>query len=345
MAEIHITGRPDAVPAARGSILDAALKAGVPFPHACRAGECGRCKCRLVHGAVTHDPWAPEALSAEERAQGLILACRARPQGDVEVAWLDEPAGPLPPMRSVRGVVTEVAPATHDIVRLQVRVEDDPVDFIPGQFARLAFPGLPPRAYSMANLPGAEVLEFHVRRVPGGRVSSHVAEAVRAGDRIRLEGPCGAAGLRPTARSRALLVAGGSGLAPVLSILRALLARDDGRAIHLYHGVRDEPDLYETPWLEGLAAAGRITYQPVLSGAVLPTARRRGLVHQAVGEDFASLADADIYVCGPPPMVDSVRATALGRGAQADAIQADAFHAAPAEARPGLLGRLFGWRG
>lgn len=339
MAEIRIAQWPEAVAAGRGSILEAALKAGVPFPHACRAGECGQCKCRLVHGMLEHDPCAPEALSDEERAQGLLLACRARPRGDVEVAWLAAASAPALPLRKYRGEVAALERLTHDIVRLRVRTAGTPMHYYPGQFARLSFAGLPARAYSMAGAPGTAELEFHVREVPGGQVSGHVARRLAVGDPLRLEGPFGQAHLQPVSTGKIVLAAGGSGLAPVLSILRGLLAREAAGEIHLYHGVRDRCDLYEREWLEELAAAGRIAYRPVLSQPAAPSELATGFVHQAVAQDFADLAGAEIYVCGPPPMVEAVRRLARERGAAEERVHADAFHAAPAAA-PGVLGRL-----
>lgn len=335
MAEIRVSQWPEALPAGRGSILDAALKAGVPFPHACRAGECGQCKCRLVHGMIEHDPHAPEALSEDERAKGLILACRARPTGDVEVAWLAAARTTALPVRRCRGKVVALDSATHDITRLRVRLDGDPLIFHPGQFARLSFAGLPARAYSMAGLSAAPELEFHIRQVPGGQVSGHVASHLKVGDLLRFEGPFGHAHLQPGQPESTVLLAGGSGLAPILSILRALLsdAPEARTGIHLYHGVRDEQDLYETEWLNALHAAGRISYRPVLSQPTTQTSLATGFVHQVLGREFSSLAGAEIYVCGPPPMVEAVQRLARERGCGDDRIHADAFHAAPPESR------------
>ena len=338
-ALIHIDQWPEPVPAGRGTILDAALKAGVPFPHACRAGECGQCKCRLVRGEIEHDACSPEALTSEERSGGLMLACRARARGDVEVTWLAPTAPSRPPQRRHHAEVLDLSPATHDIVKLRLRLEGTPMAFQPGQFAYLSFGGLPSRAYSMANRSGASELEFHIRKVAGGQVSNHVATTVRAGDQVVVDGPCGQAHLQPDATGPAILVAGGSGLAPNISILRTLLAGDSARPIHLYHGVRDERDLYETEWLQALANERRIVYRPVLSQPAAATPHATGLVHSALERDFRSFADSCVHVCGPPPMVDAVQRLARTRGACASRIHADAFHAAPAAPR-GILARL-----
>ncbi|MGH8772124.1 MAG: FAD-binding oxidoreductase, partial [Burkholderiales bacterium] len=194
----------------------------MPYPHGCRSGECGSCKCRLIAGQVRMYPYSPGALSEDERAAGLILACRSRPAGDVEVAWLGDAAPPA--FHSVQPLVARVVrmeAATHDITRLYVEPAGKPLAFAAGQYANLTFGRLPARPYSMANRPDASVLEFHIRRVPDGLVSTYVAEELSIGERIKIEGPYGGAQLRENPARPMLLVAGGSGLAPMKSILLA----------------------------------------------------------------------------------------------------------------------------
>lgn len=336
MAKIRFSRWPTPVPAGKGTVLDAALAAGVPLPHACRAGECGQCKCRLAQGEVDHAPHAPEALSAAERADGLILACRARPRGDVEIAWRA-----ANPVRRVDARVVGLDWLNHDIRRLRVAIDGAPLVYSAGQFARLSFAGQPPRAYSMATAGTDGILEFHIRRVPGGRVSGFVAEELTVGARVALEGPHGSACLAEDSARPLILVGGGSGLAPLLAIIEARLARKPATDIHLYHGVRAECDLYAVDRLGALAADGALIYRPVLANPGQTTALRTGPVHQAVGHDFASLAGYDLYFCGPPPMIEALHQLALERGASAEHIFADPFTAAaPAAARGGLLDGL-----
>ena len=343
MTTITLQQWPRPLSTTRGTILDAALAAGVPYPHSCQSGDCGSCKSRLLCGEVTMDGCAPEALTATERADGLILACRARPITDIEVAWLSAAtAERVCPLRRVRATVIAKEAVTHDITRLRLAVKGSPLAFAAGQFAQLTFHGRPTRPYSMANHPGEAALEFHIRRVPNGVVSSYVADTVQIGDTLKLQGPYGTACLRDTDDRPLLLAAGGSGLAPMQSILLAALAGPQPRPIYLYHGVRDLCDLYEVELLTTLAKSSHIRYTPVLSMPAQATPYCTGFVHEAIAADFPTLEGFAVYLAGPPPMVNAATAVALGLGAPREAVYADPFSATPEEPqhRTGLLSAL-----
>lgn len=329
MALIHIADENEPIEAGRQRILEAALAAGVPFPHGCSSGECGGCKCALLEGDVDLDRYSPDALSAEERARGLILACRARPLSDVRIRCLTEAAMPVVKLRTQVSRIEQVA---HDVVVLRLALpERKPFAFRPGQFARLRFGRLPVRSYSMANAPGQDHLDFHIRVLPDGRVSRTVATTLQPGDAVEVQGPFGDAYWRGPSDAPLLLLAGGTGLAPILSVLSAALR--DGQspaAIHVYHGVRTEADLYVGDWLGQHARDHGFRFVPVFSQSAGPGSRQAHM-HEAVAEDFGALDEAQLYVCGPPPMVDAVRQLALSRGAAADRIHADPFYAAEPE--------------
>jgi len=275
---------------------------------------------------------APEALTATERADGLILACRAKPITDVEVAWLSATtAERLSPLRRVQATVLAKEAVTHDITRLRLAVPGAPLAFVAGQFAQLTFRGRPPRPYSIANPPGEATLEFHIRRIPEGVVSSYVADAVQLGDTLQLQGPYGTAYLRHTDDRPLLLVAGGAGLAPMKSILLAALALSQPRPIYLYHGVRDACDLYEVELLTTLAQHAHVRYTPVLSRPSQATPYRTGYVHEALAADFPTLEGCAVYLAGPPPMVNAATAVAVDLSVPRDAVYADPFSAAPEE--------------
>ena len=341
MALIHIEQWPQPVEAKRLRILEAALDAGVPFPHGCGSGECGGCKCELMEGEVSSDRYSPDALSAEEAARGLILACRSRPVGDVRVRWLAE-AVPLPMLR-VDARVAAVDRLAHDVVRLRVGLPAGVAfPFRAGQYAKLRFGKLPARSFSMANAPGAPHLDFHIRVHPEGKVSSQVASRVSPGDPVELRGPFGDAHWGGACNAQLLLVAGGTGLAPIASILDAAI-RDGQRPeqIHVYHGVRAERDLYAGKWLEGQSSSIGFRFVPVYSEERRGSARF-GMVHTAVGDDFTQLGAAVIHVAGPPPMVDAVVQLARQRGAAPERIKADRFTPAEPEKRS-LWERVTGW--
>jgi NAD(P)H-flavin reductase/ferredoxin len=312
----------------KGTILDAALAAGVPFPHSCRVGECGACKSRLVCGEVfSLEPADAAVLSRSERDAGVILPCRSWPKTDVTVAWLAEvDLVRAAPVRQVKAGVVGLEDATHDIKRLRLEVDGSPLAFAPGQYAQLHFGREPARSYSMANRPDERILEFHIRRVPGGSASGYVAEQLRVGEIVRLEGPFGIATLQQDHDGPVIAAAGGSGLAPIMSIVRTALAKRLAHPIHLYFGVREERDIYNEGELRALVASHpNLHVDIVLSAAHDSAQRRTGFVHDAIAGDHRNLAGFKLYVAGPPPMVDAVMELAISRGAGSNDIHADAF--------------------
>lgn len=345
MAQIHITQWPQPIEAGRLRILEAALDAGVPFPRGCGTGECGSCKCKLLSGEVAMDRYSPGALTDEERDNGLILACRSRVVSDVKLSWLSAAALPQP-MVKFDARVFMVAPVAHDVFVVTLAAPPGlGFSFHPGQFAKLRFGKLPARKYSMASQPGQDLLEFHIRIVPDGVVSQYVASKLREGDTVEVRGPFGDAyweGLEEAHTGPLVLLAGGTGLAPILSVLDAALK--DGVApeqVHLYHGVRAERDLYAESRLSARAKQHGFRFTPVFSEKA-PGSARQGFVHEALEQDFHNLSQARIYVAGPPPMVDAVKAAAAGRGAEPARIRADAFYASEPE-KKSLWARLTGW--
>src|SRR6185437_4967384 len=318
-----------AVPVEIGqTILEAALQAGVAFPHGCRSGNCGACKSRLETGEVELTPYSEYALGEAERRDGLILACRAVPWSDVSLAWLDADETIAHPLRHLTCRVVALDDATHDIKRLRLAVEaGGPFTFSAGQYAAVTFAGQAPRDYSMANRPDDPMLEFHIRRTSGGAASIHAATALRVGDMVKVEGPYGASWLRDRHTGPILAIAGGSGLAPIKSIVESALGTGMAQPIDLYLGVRAERDLYLEDHFKALAAGhGNLRFVPVLSQPEGATTRRRGLVHEAAAQDHRDLDGAKAYLAGPPVMVEAATALLLERGMRREDIHADAFY-------------------
>jgi naphthalene 1,2-dioxygenase ferredoxin reductase component len=347
MALIHIEQWPAPIEARRLRVLEAALDAGVPYPHGCGTGECGSCKTQLLSGEVSMDRYSEEALSDAERAQHIILACRARVVTDVHLRWLSAAAAPLP-MIKVATKVTYVGQVAHDVMVVRLAPPaGTPFAFHPGQFAKLRFAKLPVRSYSMASQPQDADLEFHIRIVPDGVVSQHVATQLKTGDTVEVRGPFGEAYWDDPQGARKgplLLLAGGTGMAPIYSVLNAALK--DGmppEQIHVYHGVRGLRDLYADDRLSTRRSEHNFRFTPVYSMDRVDNSRQ-GLLHEAVGKDFQSLENARIYVAGPPPMVDAVVGLVTQRGASASQIRADAFYAAEPE-KKGMWERVTGWGG
>ena len=310
------------------TILDAALSAGIDYPFGCQSGNCGACKSRLLAGEVEMSEYSEYALTDDERAQGQILACSSVPVADCDVAWLDLEETVQHPMQTLNCTVTGVARGTHDIVILHLQALDDStLAFSAGQYASLEFAGQPARDFSMASEPGGGILEFHIRAIADGQVSQFAQNNVRAGDTVAVSGPMGVAFLRELHTGPIIAVAGGSGLAPLKSIVETALAKGMKQPISLYFGVRDERDLYLVTHFEGLAAKhANFSFIPVLSEPTAETSRRTGFLHDAMAADFTTMDGCKIYAAGPPPMVDAVRALAERLKARAEDLHADPFY-------------------
>lgn len=311
-----------------GTILEAALAQGVPYPHGCRSGNCGACKSRLEQGEVELSPYSDYALTEAERAEGLILACRAVPWSDAAVAWLETDEIVLHPQRRLVCRVSGLDDLTHDIKRLRLEIlSGGPFTFSAGQYASLRFAGQPPRDYSMANRPDEATLELHIRRMGAGSASAYVAEKLKRGDEVIVEGPFGSSWLREKHTGPILAIAGGSGLAPIKSIVETALARGTRQPIHLYFGAREERDLYLEDHFRALAARhANFRFTPVLSQPSGATARRTGFVHEAAAADMADLDGAKAYLAGPPPMVEAATRLFQARGMRREDIHADPFY-------------------
>lgn len=333
MAAVIIRQCPEPVIVEPGAtILEAALAAGIAFPHGCKSGNCGACKSRLFRGEVEMTPYSEYALTAQERAEGLILACRATAWEDCEIGWLDADELVVHPRRRLACRVIARDNATHDIVRIRLDIlSGGPFTFSAGQYAALTFDGLAPRDYSMANRPDRPELEFHIRRMAGTNpalnASAYAFDRLVAGERIAVEGPFGTAYLRELHTGPILAVAGGSGLAPIAAIMETALARGMAQPIHLYFGVRAERDLYMVDHFKGLATRyANFHFVPVLSEPQGLTSYRTGLVSGAVAADFPDLDGCKVYAAGPPVMVEAVTATVIQAGARREDVHADAFY-------------------
>jgi NAD(P)H-flavin reductase/ferredoxin len=309
----------------RETILQAALRSGIDFPNSCRVGGCGTCKCKVTSGSVKELTETGYLLTQEELEAGFVLACQSLPRGDVDVeVELTERAT----RRRVGGRITARASLTHDIVALKIALEE-PLLFRAGQFAHLSIEGLEgvARSYSFS-APAAEdgVIEFFVRKVPGGRMSSLIVDEDVVGRRIELDGPAGDFWLR-AGEAPLLLVAGGSGLAPILSLLRGALAEGCTRAVTLVFGAREERDLYCLAEIQQIASAwpGRFRFVPVLSAAAPDAAwsGARGLVTDILPDLLEPGAHA--YLCGPLGMIDGALGLLESRGIPREHVHFDRF--------------------
>ncbi len=327
MPLLHVEGHTAPLVAEDGETILAALKRhGLPAAYSCEAGNCGTCKIEYLGGDIFELDRSEYALSAELRARNVVLACRTQVWGDVAVRRIDADELVEHPSRLLTTRVVALDAPTHDVRRLQLAiVAGGPFDFSAGQYARLEFARGIARDYSMANAPGEGLLEFHVR-LAGGAGSRFVAERLAVGDRVIVEGPRGTSYWRDRHRGPMLLVAGGTGLAPMLSIVRAALGAGRTEPMRLYVGARAEHDVYMEDALAELAARhANFGYEIVLSEPTGTTSRRTGQVTDAVARDYRSFDGVKAYVAGPPPMVAAASALLTARGLPLRDLHADAF--------------------
>lgn len=313
------------------TVLEAAQAAGLLLPHGCRDGACGSCKGRVLAGEVDYGHATDDALPAAERSAGYALFCCARPRSDLVLEARNVVRAGDIPVKKLPGRVQKLELLAPDVMRIELKLPaSEPFRFRAGQYIDIVLADGGRRSFSIANPPqDAGRLELHVRRIDGGRFTAHVFETMKERDILRFEGPLGSFWLREDSARPIVMVAGGTGFAPIKGIIEYAIAIGLRRPITLYWGARDRAGLY----LDALARSWEgmlpdFRYIPVLSDPPAGEAwdGRRGLVHQAVLEDFADLSGHEAYVCGAPVMVDVARHSFTAeRGLAADAFFADAF--------------------
>ena len=318
------------------TLLRAGLRAGLGFPYECNAGSCGTCKVELLEGQVTSlRPDAP-GLSDRDRAKNRVLACQSRPGSDCAIKVRLRPENvPVHRPASFRATLEGLRDLTHDMREFRFRAQGAP-GFLPGQYALFCMPGLEaPRTYSMSNVDdGSATWDFIVRRVPGGVGTLTLFDKVPVGSEITLDGPYGLAYLRPDAPRDLVLVGGGSGLAPVLSLARGAVRepRLEGRKIHVFYGARTARDLCGEHEVRSLPGYGtRISFEAVLSDpqadTTTPWTGATGFVHERVrafvGERWPAF---EYYFAGPPPMAQAVQQMLIEKRVPFPQVHFDSFY-------------------
>ncbi len=325
-------------PAARSFVADqgeavlvAAIREGIGLPYGCRDGACGSCKCRLLEGEVDQQSRRGAALSAADAAQGFILACCSVPRSDLVLESRQATFGDVYPIRKLPSRVVGMERRSQDVMLLTLQLPaGNPVLWRPGQYVDVVLRDGVRRSYSMANVPGEGAsLELHLRHMPGGRFTDHVFGAMKPREILRLEGPFGSFFLREDSAAPIVLLASGTGFAPIKAIIGHMQQRGIVRPAVLYWGARRPADLYLADWVHArVAEMPNLRFVPVVSDA-LPEDRwtgRAGFVHRAVMEDFPDLSAHEVYACGAPVVVEAARADFIHRCAlREDAFFADSF--------------------
>lgn len=309
------------------SILQAATRAGVAMPHECTFGGCGTCRVKLMEGSVRYEEF-PLALTEAEHVQGYALACQARPASDLV---LTVPArGPIlpEPVRATASLARIHQPCT-DVVQVTLALPEGSLpEYRPGQYMNILLPDGSTRSFSMASPPRADgrEIDLHIRRIPGGHFTDNVLGQAAPGMPLHIEAPLGSFCYHPEDYRPLLMVATGTGLAPIKAILESLLDDPDCPPVRLYWGMRTEADLYMRGVIESWKdRLYEFEFVPVLSRAGASWQGRRGHVQDAVAEDYEDLSEHAIYLCGSPDMVVQAKAVFATLGASMEHVYADSF--------------------
>lgn len=293
------------------AVLAAALRQGFILPYGCKNGACGSCKGRIVAGTVDYGVYQEKALSEADKAQGKALFCQAKPLTDLVLEARTVGAVKGIEVKTLPCRVQKLERLADDVMVLRLKLPaNEKLVFLAGQFLEFMLKDGTRRSFSMANPPhDAELLELHVRRVADGAFTAHVFERMKERDILRFEGPLGTFFLREDSAKPIVLVASGTGFAPIKSIIEDAVNKGIARPMTLYWGGRRPKDLYMNTLAEDWAARGLLRYVPVISEALPEDAwsGRTGFVHRAVMEDFPDLSAHQAYACGVPVMVDAAR--------------------------------------
>jgi CDP-4-dehydro-6-deoxyglucose reductase, E3 len=298
------------------SVLEAGLRHGIVLPYGCKNGACGSCKARLVSGEVEHGPHQSSALPAREAAEGFALMCCAHPRSALEVqARVVAAAGDIP-IRKMPCRIAAIERVAPDVVVLRLQLPaNERLQYLAGQFVELIMRDGTRRSYSMASAPHlAEQVELHVRHMPGGKFTDALfgvtSPPLKERDILRFEGPLGTFFLREDSVKPIVLLASGTGFAPIKALVEHAASRGITRPMTLYWGGRRPQDLYMSELCERWAKEmPHFRYVPVISDALPEDGwqGRTGFVHRAVMEDFPDLSAFQVYACGAPVVVDSAR--------------------------------------
>ena len=313
----HITIEPSGrtfTVAAGETILAAGITQGINLPYGCKDGACGSCKCKKISGTVHHGMHQSKALSETEEAQGFVLTCCASPTSDVVLESRQVTLAGAFAIRKMPTRIKLIEKKSHDVMRLLLQMPANEVfAYHAGQYIEFLLAGGLRRSYSMASAPHLidQGLELHIRHMPGGKFTDQVFGTMKERDILRIEGPYGSFYLREDSAKPIVLLASGTGFAPIKAIIEHMQFKGITRAATLYWGGRRPGDLYMDDWLKArLKEMPHLRYVPVVSDA-LPEDTwhgRTGFVHQAVLQDFPDLSGHQVYACGAPIVVDSAHA-------------------------------------
>jgi CDP-4-dehydro-6-deoxyglucose reductase len=294
------------------TLLAGGIRQGVGLPYGCKDGACGSCKCKKISGTVVHGNHQDKALSAAEEAAGMVLTCCATATSDLVLESRQVSLEGALPVRKMPARISSLVRASPDVIQLQLQLPaSESFQYRAGQYLDVLLRDGARRSYSMANAPHTgPALELHIRHMPGGRFTDLVFGSMKERDIVRIEGPMGSFFLREDSDKPVVLLASGTGFAPIKALIEHMQERQITRPATLFWGGRRPHDLYMDDWVRAQCTVmPHLSYVPVVSDA-LPEDNwqgRTGFVHQAVLEDIPDLSGFQVYACGAPVVVESAQ--------------------------------------
>lgn len=313
------------------TVLSAALRAGIILPYGCKNGACGSCKGKVTDGTVVHGNHQQRALTEDEAAQGMSLFCCAKPQSDLTIEARELVANDEYPVKKMPTRIAKLEKLSDDVMLVALQLPaNEKLNYRAGQYIEFLLRDGKRRSYSMANAPhDAEHITLHIRHMPGGLFTDQVFSTLKERDILRFEGPQGTFYLREDSDKPLILLASGTGFAPIKALVEQLIHTKSTRPVALYWGGRRPADLYMDKLCQDWAAKlPGFRYVPVISDAQAEDQwqGRTGFVHQAVMADHADLSGYQVYACGAPVMVDSAKRDFVAQcQLPADEFYADSF--------------------
>lgn len=313
-------------------ILDAALRQGISFPYGCRSGSCGTCLGQVLEGEVYYPDGLPLTVMEHEHEQGRAVFCVSVAKSDLVLDVKEITSSAEIEIKTLPARVASMRKLSDDVMEITLTLPgNERLAFMAGQYIEFLLKDNKRRAFSIANSPSNDAtIELHIRHVEGGYFTDHVFNQMKEKALVRIEGPHGSFFVRDVEQGDTprplIFIAGGTGFAPVKGMIEQLIEQGDTRPLHLYWGVRSEKDLYRDDLAKKWAFQHQhIQYVPVLSDDSSGWQGRTGFVHQAVADDFADLSGFDVYIAGPPPMVDAAKKQFAKQGLPETQLYYDSF--------------------